>query len=156
MSTDGNEFKKVQWTGDQWEPSDDDDADGMPVQPPRGPGLTAEDLELLTLAARALGATVEAVDGEQWVNLHFADGSTAWNWNPLMHGDDTFNLQVDLNFHVSIDCESAGAVTVEWDFGDSTTPACTVEEPAPVGGDDRAAARRAVTRAAAEIGKAML
>jgi hypothetical protein len=152
--TDENKFQRVQWDGDQWHESDDDGPDGMPLRP-RGAGISADDLALLTLAARAIGAQVEIVDGEDWVNLHFPDGSIQYAWNPILGSDNALDLAVDLNLHISIDCESAGTVTIEWDFGDSTTPACTVEERAPVGRDDRVATRRAITRAAAEIGKAM-
>lgn len=143
--TDENHFKRVQWDGDEPVPSDDDGPDGMPLQPPRGPGLCAEDLELLKLAARALGAVrIEEVEGEAWLNLHFADGSTMWNWNPLRHGDDTFNLAVDLNIDVLQSAVSQEAqavapmqrvVNVRW------------------GDDKRVATRLAVTRAAAEIKK---
>ena len=97
MSADGNEFRPVTWDGDQFHLSDDDDANGTPLQPPRGPGLSAADLELLTLAAKAIGARAEAVEGEQWVVLHFAGGSTVFGWNPLLHSGDTFDLAVALN-----------------------------------------------------------
>jgi hypothetical protein len=136
-------FKRVDWFGDQPQPSDDDDEHGMPIQPPRGPGLREVDLELLTLAARALGAErVELVDGEQWVNLHFPDGSTAWNWNPLRHGDDTFNLAADLNidvFQSAVNRETQAVAPMQRVIN------------VPWGDDKRAATRLAVTRAAAEI-----
>ena len=136
-----------QWRASGWQPSDDDDEHGLPVRP-RGPGLSDADLELLTLAARAIGAVrIKEVEGESWVNLYFADGSTMWNWNPLLHGDDTFNLAVDLNMNVDISWRGGRRVSV---MGDGAGHA---EE--PFGEDKRAAARRAVTRAAAEIGKAM-
>jgi hypothetical protein len=98
--TDENQFKRVEWADDEYQMSDEDGPDGMPLRP-LGVGLSEADLGLLTLAARALGAErVEAIEGEQWVNLRFADGSTAWNWNPLLHGDDTFNLAADLGLQV--------------------------------------------------------
>ena len=144
MSTDGNEFKKVEWHGDQWEPSDDDDADGMPVRP-CGPGLSAEDLELLTLAARALGAErVEVVASEAWLNLHFADGTTMWNWNPLLHSDDTFNLQVRLRMTVEVDAA--------WSYAWYKLRKKHTQE-SHVSQSPEVATRRAVTRAAAEISK---
>ena len=146
MSTDGNEFKKVQWTGDGWQPSDDDGPDGMPLQPPRGPGLSDADLELLTPAARALGAVrIEVVEGEQWVNLHFADGTVAHGWNPLRHSDDTFNLQVKLRMDVRVGTQNH-TVTAGWGAGIGCVEVA-------FGSEDVAAARIAVTRAAAEIGK---
>jgi hypothetical protein len=147
MSTDDNPFRRVDWTGDHPQPSDDDDEHGMPLQPPRWPGLSDADLELLTLAAHAIGAIrVEVVEGEAWVNLHFADGSTAWNWNPLMHSDDTFNLQVRLRMAVEVDT----AWSYAWyNYRKQHTQESHVNQ-SPVD-----ASRRAVTRAAAEIGKAM-
>jgi hypothetical protein len=145
MSTDDNTFRRVDWSGDQYQPSDDDDADGLPVQAPRGPGLSAADLELLTLAASAIGAVrVETVEGENWLNLHFADGSTMWSWNPLVHSDDAFNLTISLQLDIfhgqgEVAISSGGVVLVEFvDYGP----------------DPLATARLAVTRAAAEIWKA--
>lgn len=138
MSTDENTFRRVDWTGDQPQPSDDDDEYGMPVQPPRGPGLSDADLDLLTLAARAIGAVrVEAVEGESWVNLHFADGSTAWNWNSLLHSDDMLNLSALLRIDIAWVGDSVVFADGNWSE--------------PTNADPATAARRAVTRAAAEI-----
>lgn len=138
MSTDDNTFRRVDWAGDQPQPSDDDDELGLPLQPPRGPGLSDADLELLKLAARALGAVrIEEVEGEAWLNLHFADGWTAWNWNPLRHGDDTFTMMVRLRL-----------LDEHPDFTYKLA-----EEQGREGADEVEAARRAATRAAAEIGK---
>ena len=130
-------------------PSDDDGPDGMPLQPPRGPGLSAEDLELLKLAARAIGAVrIEEVEGEAWLNLHFADGSTMWSWNPKLHSDDAFDLMVTLNLSFQS--------YPSWDRAQAWHPMRPESAPEePYVGDRRAAARLAVTRAAAEIGKAM-
>jgi hypothetical protein len=122
-----------------WQPSDDDGPDGMPLRPP-GAGLSAEDLELLTLAARALGAErIEVIEGENWVNLHFADGSTMFGWNPLRHSDDTFTMMVRLRL-----------LDKHPDFTYKLA-----EEQGREGADEVEAARRAATRAAAEIGKTM-
>jgi hypothetical protein len=154
MSTSDNNFRRVEWTGDQWHESDDDGPDGMPLRP-RGPGLSAEDLELLKLAARALGAVrIEEVEGEAWLNLYFADGSTAWNWNPLLHGDDTLNLSIDLNIEIRYHLAGNVPGVTATCASDSRVPVC--REPwTPAATNKRTATRRAVTRAAAEIGKAM-
>jgi hypothetical protein len=142
MSTDENTFKKVEWTGDQWDPSDDDDTDGLPLRP-HGAGIAEADLELLTLAARAIGAVqVEVVEGEAWVNLHFDNGPPVYSWNPLLHGDDTFNLATDTHMQITQRVD-------EVRIGHRSLPALYE----PVGEDRRSATRRAVTRAAAEIGK---
>jgi hypothetical protein len=146
--TDENQFKRVEWTGDGYQPSDDDDEQGMPLQPPRGPGLSADDLELLTLAAKAIGARAEPVEGEQWVALHFDDGRVEHGWNPLRHSDDAFALLVTLNLSFQS--------YPSWDRAQAWHPMRPEWAPEEPYVDDRkAAARRAVTRAAAEIGKAM-
>jgi hypothetical protein len=142
MSTDENEFKKVEWRADQWHVSDDDDANGQLLRP-RGPGISAGDLELLKLAARALGAVrVEEVDGENWLHLYFSDGSTIWSWNSLLHSDDALNLLADLSIDVLQSSTTLEALAV--------APMQRVMNE-PWGEDKRAATRRAVTRAAAEI-----
>jgi len=127
-----------------------DDLDDLPARPRQV--IPAADRELLELAARAIGAVrVEDVEGENWVNLHFADGSTIFHWNSLVHGDDAFNLMVDLDLEVI----PSGA----WVGGGSSELAALVqsgdgiEEVEVHAGDPRAATRRAVTRAAAEIGR---
>lgn len=148
-----NQFKRVQWSDDGQLPSDDDDENGLPVQPPRGPGLSAAHLELLTLAARALGAVqVEPVQGEQWVNLHMADGSVIYAWNSLMHSDDMLALSVNQGIVIRpFPNHHQGSQVVA-----SVLPYVEVREYAADSGHDLVAAtRRAVTRAAAEIGKAM-
>jgi hypothetical protein len=132
------ESLRVDWAGGLPQPSDDDDEHGMPMQPPRGPGLSDADLALLTLAARALGAErVEVVEGENWLNLHFADGSTMWNWNSLLHSDDTFTMMVRLRL-----LDEHPGFTYK-----------LAEEQGREGADEVEAARRAATRAAAEIAK---
>jgi hypothetical protein len=98
------------------------------------------DRQLLDLAARAIGAVrVEDVEGESWVNLHFADGSVAYAWNSLMHSDNMLNLSALLH----IDIAWLGDSDV---LADGTSSEPTTANPA-------AAARRAVTRAAAEVWK---
>lgn len=117
----------------------DDDLDEFPAPPRRE--MLASDRELLHLAGRALGAVrVEDVDGESYVNLHFAEGAVAHAWNSLMHSDDMLNLAALLR----IDIAWLGDSDVLAD-GSSSEP--TIDDPA-------AGARRAVTRAAAEIYKA--
>jgi hypothetical protein len=148
--TDENRFQRVQWDGDECQASDDDGPDGMPLRP-RGAGLSDADVELLTLAARALGAErVEVVEGEQWVNLHFADGSTAWNWNPLRHGDDAFNLSVRLQLIVCNEHVSGGIVYCMQ--GDRVYGVIrSARSGGDVTPDDYAATRRSIVSAAAEI-----
>jgi hypothetical protein len=136
--TDENQFQRVHWDGDEYQASDDDGPDGMPLRP-RGAGLSDADVELLTLAARALGAQVEVVDGETWLNLHFADGRVAHSWNSLLFSGDALDLAVQLvqdGYVLGIELFKGGA--------------CVLES-SESGDDPFAATRRAITRAAAEI-----
>jgi hypothetical protein len=119
-----------------------DDLDELPARPRQV--IPAADRELLELAARALGAVrVEHVEGEEWLNLHFADGIVMHGWNPLLFYADTFELQVRLALRV-FGSHVGGNVNDDL-FVDAVD--CN--------GDSVAATARAVVRAAAEIGKAM-
>ena len=154
MSTDENTFKRVEWDGDQWYESDDDGPDGMPLRP-LGSVIPEADLELLTLAAKAIGAQVEIVEGENWLSLHFADGSVVHAWNSLVHSDDAFELLVKLAQR-----EGGAAVLLNSRFGstgfvDVHTDAHHIAPQEYMLDSPSAATRRAVTRAAAEIGKAL-
>lgn len=123
-------------------PYDDDTVDELPARPRKV--IPAADLELLTLAARAIGARFEEVEGEVYGNVHFPDGSTIYAWNSLVHSDDTFNLAADLELDIMhrvvggrrVETLAAGGQLIQ-EFYE---------------GDRKAATRRAVTRAAAEIG----
>ncbi len=132
----------------QWEPDDDDLVDELPAPPRKS--IPKADRELLKLAARALGAVrVEDVDGEQWLILHFADGTKVHGWNPLLFHADTFELAVKLE----LDVLTAGArigneIAAMVQDGHATI--CEVEARAH---DPAAATARAVVRAAAEIAK---
>lgn len=121
-----------------------DDLDELPARPRKE--IPAADRELLELAARALGAVrTEEVDGEGYLNLHFADGSVIYAWNSLVHSDDTFNLGVDLRLGIAHLVVGGRRVEVFLPDG------CLVRE--YYADDGRDATRRAVTRAAAEIFK---
>ena len=139
--SDDNRFRKGEWVGDQWTPSDDDDE--LPAAP-RGPGLSAGDRELLTLAARALGAQFVDVEHEGYGNLHFEDGRVVNAWNPLAFSGDAFELQVSLRLTVAVmgteACIHYGGKEPIYEKG--------VEN----GSSLAAATRRAITRTAAEIG----
>ncbi|KLU37950.1 hypothetical protein AB595_04785 [Massilia sp. WF1] len=108
--------------------------------------MPAADRELLELAARALGARFEEVDGEGYGNLHFENGSTVYSWNPLQFSGDALELAVRL----SLDVTHWGGSTNVNKSGKGWVHA--VEHWGP-DGDHLAATRRAITRAAAEIGK---
>lgn len=123
----------------------DDDIETVDELPPLPRNtIPAADRELLELAARALGARFEEVDGEGYGNLHFEDGSTIYAWNSLVHSDDTFNLAADLELDIMhrvvggrrVEVLAAGGSLIQEFYED----------------DRKAATRRAVTRTAAEIG----
>jgi len=123
---------------------DDDTVDDLPARPRRA--IPAADRELLELAARAFGAMdVEDIDGEEWVNLHFANDTTAFHWNPLVHGDDALALSIRLELDVLHRVVGGRRVEV--------LPAGMGAIVEPYNGDPYAATRRAITRAAAEIAK---
>lgn len=125
--------------------NDDDTVDELPA-PPRKE-IPTGDCELLELAARALGARFEEVDGEGYGNLRFEDGSVVNAWNPLQFSGDAFDLAVELNMNIDISWRAGRRVSV---MGEAVGRA---EE--PFGEDKRAIARRAVVRVAAEVGKSM-
>jgi hypothetical protein len=124
---------------------DFDDQDDL-LEVPRGPSISPEDYEVLSLAAMAIGCEdVEAVEGEQWVNLHFPDGTIRHGWNPKRHSDDALDLAIRLKFHLITHSQANTAYastanrSVWWDVEHGTDPA--------------AALRLAITHAAAEMGK---
>lgn len=108
------------------------------------------DRDLLELAAKALLAAgmekFNHIDYSGWAV--FDDEGYARGWNPLQDDGDALRLAVKLRLVVDIDDEAGEAwVRKPW-YAD-----CEVAE--PFGDDPFAATRRAITRAAAEIGKAM-
>ena len=100
------------------------------------------DRELLELAAKAAGYEYAKHGGYIVV-----DGIPG-NWNPLTDDGDAMRLAVKLNLGISIPVHQTIRADVVC-FRDASVNARE-------GGDDPyAAARRAIVRAAAEIGKAM-
>ena len=116
-----------------------DDLDELQRQP--RVDIPEADLVLLERAARAIGAVrVEVVDGEGYVNLHFADGSAVHSWNSLMFSGDAFDLAVRLRLEVRIHEQDTTAMTADLKLANE-----------PHGDDAGAATRRAITRVAGEI-----
>ncbi|GER21309.1 hypothetical protein [Variovorax boronicumulans] len=112
------------------------------------------DRELLEKAAKAAGngaVWVETAYEETFKVPYEARNSKGWNpWNPLTNDGDALRLAVKLRLHVQIDSQEVciANVLVFDEEGFET-------EPSEVLGDDpMAATRRAITRAAAEIGRA--
>ena len=110
--------------------------------------LSEEDRELLRLAGKAAGLEVKF-----WQEIHpllpeeaFArsagTSSTCWpRWSPLSDDGDALRLAVKLGIHLTNSNTDAWASTL----GTNATE--------PLGADPYAATRRAIVRAAAEIGR---
>lgn len=109
------------------------------------------DRELLELAAMAARIRVCWHDGDEVPRHMDLTAPPRIYWNPLTEDGDALRLAVRLNLHMvplSFLVPAAHSVKVgiaDWDG---------IEEPA--NGDPYAATRRAIVRAAAEIGKQML
>ena len=95
------------------------------------------DRELLELAAKAAGINADACWSEVALAWHGDKETTNEFWNPLIDDGDALRLAVKLELNVlpGIARDSDGRLIVEKD------------------GDPCAATRRAIVRAAAEIGK---
>lgn len=113
-----------------------------------------DDRELLELAAKAMGYVVMHHFDEKsaaWVRPLFAS-YPGFEWSPITDDGDALRLAVKLGIEILPDRE----------VGEVATAFC-VRNPALVGlntmeefnGDEMAATRRAIVRAAAEIGKSM-
>ena len=107
------------------------------------------DRELLELAAKAAGIQDGnwLCDGSYWVGAY--DGGC--EWNPLTDDGDALRLAVKLGFYVTVFARlDPPDVWVGYKIGADGRNA--IEE---LGYDPYAATRRAIVRAAAEIGKGM-
>lgn len=112
------------------------------------------DMELLELAARAEG-----------LNFHHIDAAGVWcsngpmdarvkKWNPLTDDGNALRLATKLRLRISIsDNHEYTEVVYYREFGLKRDHGGVVEQ---WGSDRDAATRRAIVRAAAEIGKAMM
>lgn len=107
------------------------------------------DHELLELAAKAVGfyhdRTIFPDDGSLY-GCYLSDGQqTKYRWNPLLNSGQAFELEVKLLFSVTTFKDAIGIGYSRADKG------YYFEE--PIHGSPIHAARRAIVRAAAEIGK---
>lgn len=113
------------------------------------------DKELLELAAKAAG--VKALWSPDGVLRDCTNGHPAQNiysappWNPLTDDGDALRLAVELG----LDVEMHGCQTMHPYAGAFDCERNVAEEVQPNDGDPYAATRRAIVRAAAEIGKKM-
>lgn len=105
------------------------------------------DRELLEYAAKAAGIELYvwgSPGAENFANM----ASPGWRWNPLLDDGDALRLAVQLRLNLNFE---------EWD---GTEYACADPHRSHQGqdevidDDENAATRRAIVRAAAEIGKA--
>lgn len=104
------------------------------------------DRELLELAAKAAGLSVfdDPITGEM-METQIRDSDGAWRqvfWNPLLDDGDALRLMVKLGLVDHVICLSIGLGRAACEFLSEGFE-----------GDPAAATRRAIVRAAAEIGK---
>lgn len=98
-----------------------------------------EDNELIKLAAKAAG--IDVSDCKQMDDGTYVSRiPKTKNWNPLTDDGDAQRLAVRLNMYV-------------WTIGDTDTSMANDIQEKHIGQDRYAATRRAIVRAAAEIGK---
>ena len=111
------------------------------------------DRELLELAAKAAGVDLQYADDEGFLTY---DGNTCVDWTPLTSDGDAFRLAVKLRLVVHI-WQDGSSASVAKSLADGEDPPddsnawCSGD--AHACGDISAATRRAIVRAAAEIGK---
>ena len=99
------------------------------------------DKELLELAAKAIGLKLR---------YNYLGGRDARQlWDPLTDDGDALRLAVRLSIYIQIFTESAVPSVFTRGMNQIGT-----EQTIPLGNDPNAATRRAIVRAAAEIGKA--
>jgi hypothetical protein len=104
------------------------------------------DRELLELAAKAAGIEVHTIED--------ADGVVHWDgWNPLTDDGDALRLAVTCRLTVCPDGHATVSASEAW--RDRDPNGVFVTQSVRECGDKHAATRRAIVRAAAEIGKGM-
>lgn len=109
--------------------------------------MTTTDRELLELAAKAAG--IELVDIDIIGGVYKTGPDQFCRWNPLANDGDALRLAVQLRlFPINFACIVNGEELIEVYCRDGSV----LEPTAP---DLNAATRRAIVRAAAEIGKEM-
>ena len=115
-----------------------------------------DDRELLELAAKAAGIHCKGwampggrSDGWQGMYTGSDDDGAYVRWNPLADDGDALRLAVKLGMHVMVYADECHAVV----WGDGT--ASDRESTETNKRDPLSATRRAIVRAAAEIGKGM-
>lgn len=110
---------------------------------------TITDRKLLKLAAKAIGLDHHRVGDEIWIPQPGGTGEFVLRWNPLTNDGDALRLAVKLE--LSLDLFHDG-VTVAWTTAERQFPQIVESTNTD---DPYANTRRAIVRAAAEIGKSM-
>ena len=115
----------------------------------------SNDREFLALAAKASGIKIE-----EWVEVGSDDFGRSKGfrlkedsncfWNPLLDDGDALRLAVKLSMDINPYPTTNEVAAIQW--GHTTVTQKVFER---VGSDPYAATRRAIVRAAAEIGKSM-
>ena len=108
------------------------------------------DRELLGLAAKAAGYKFSDVEFKDETGIQIVAPTAIANWNPLADDGDALRLAVKLNIEFACFDDSQKVNAGVWSE-DSKPYDCMM----PYNGDKQAATRRAIVRAAAEIGKTM-
>lgn len=109
------------------------------------------DKELLELAAKAaciqIGAYAEQIDSyySEWDGQSAYELTTGGYWNPLEDDGDALRLAVELKMSVTVFDDAVG-IGINPDFG---------YREYDISHDKNTSTRRAIVRAAAEIGKSM-
>ena len=105
------------------------------------------DRELLESAAKACGSLEYVAELNAWINIE-PDGSRGAWWNPLASDGDAFRLAVKLRIDSYHDLRGANQIACGGAAPHTLQTECYEA-------DGLAATRRAIVRAAAEIGRAM-
>lgn len=118
------------------------------------------DRELLELAAKAAGFGVYFDDVDQCCKRQPRNPIETWLWNPLEDNGDAFRLMVKLGistlpYPVYRSEDRHSVVAKQRRHGDTLRELNPTECMEVYGDDPEAATRRAITRAAAEIGRGM-
>lgn len=106
------------------------------------------DRELLELAAKAAGITYDGEDEGGHAMWFVPELSRYCYWNPLTDDGDAMRMAVKLRLEV-VHLEGGGTDVIRWVNGLESVHVCES------GADPYAATRRAIVRAAAELGRAM-
>ena len=111
------------------------------------------DRELLEMAAKAAGIQYDGLDEDRGCDIWWIPELSRYDaWNPLTDDGDAMRLAVVLDLDIEFDCKADGLQTYVTVVGREVQNKTSYEHH---GDDPFSATRRAIVRAAAEIGKAM-